>query len=387
MKSILVAALSAALVVALYAAFGRPVEGGGETPDNWRAAPAVTATEDLAAAAAAARLAAAEALRNRFQPVPVAAGGLEAEHLKRGALGRKVKELLASTLGNDWRRMDRLKAATAVHGIVAEYQPEDAAYLLQVFAETKDPAFRWWFAALVRQLKDDVFADAVAEVYRVDPIQASETLGWVGGPKSMAHLTTLLDTQGDADVRSVMFGAIARSTWEGKADYFAKLAGDPRRGDVDRMHAMFALGRHGTDAASLDYLVATALGPEHPVSGLGNLEASHPVRDLRSAAVLGVVQRGDQDALRRLLDAADTPGADPRLAQMVDGHLGSYSGPDLSQFLYARAARRRQVTLGEALMFQRHWNEADRETLAGLRDFAVDDDVKRILDAVLAPPK
>lgn len=382
MKSILVAVLSAALVVGLYVAFGRPPEGGGSGPEGWRPPPAEALP---GSAASAAKPISAPPIRP--EPIGVSASGLEAEHLKRGELGVKVKQLLAATIGEDWRRMDRLKAATAVHGIVANYKPEDAAYLLEVFKETKDPAFRWWFASLVRQLREDVYADALVEVYKVDPIQASETLGWVGGPKSMQNLTALVDGQGDSDVRSTMFGAIARSTWEGKADYFAKLADDPRRADVDRMHAMFALGREGKDQASLDYLLSTALGPAHPVGALGNLDVSHSVKDLRSAAVLGVFQRADQDAIRRLMDAADGAGADPALVTMVDAHLGSYSGPDLSEFLYARIGRRGQAGVNELLVLQRHATENDRDRLRTLLPYAKDPEAKALLESMIAPPK
>ncbi len=383
MKSILVAVLSAALVVGLYVAFGRPPEGGGRTPEGWRPAPAEPLPQNSATPAA--NLTTASPVRPA--PVGVSASGIEAEHLKRGELGAKVKQLLQATIGEDWRRMDRLKAATAVHGIVANYKPEDALYLLEVFNETKDPAFRWWFAALVRQLREDVYADALVEVYKVDPIQASETLGWVGGPKSMQNLTTLVDGQGDSDVRSTMFGAIARSTWEGKADYFARLADDPRRADVDRMHAMFALGREGKDQASLDFLLTTALGPAQPVGALGNLDASHPVKDLRSAAVLGVFQRADQDAIRRLMDAADGAGTDSALVRMVDAHLGSYSGPDLSEFLYARIGRRGQAGVNELLVLQRNATESDRDRLRTLLPYAKDPAAKALLESMIAPPK
>ena len=109
MKSILVAVLSAALVVGLYVAFGRPPEGGGRTPEGWRPAPAEPLPQNSAAQAA--NLSTASPVRPA--PVGVSASGIEAEHLKRGELGAKVKQLLQATIGEDWRRMDRLKAATA----------------------------------------------------------------------------------------------------------------------------------------------------------------------------------------------------------------------------------------------------------------------------------
>jgi hypothetical protein len=377
MKSMFIACAAAAGVVGLYALFAtREAGGGGPLPEGWRGG---VESPDGPGSKPSPPVEPVGASREPFIAPP---GGLEGEHLKRGALGVGVKGLLAATIGANWRMMDRLKAAEAVHAIVASYKPEDAPYLLEVFRQTKDPAFRWWFAALVRQLRDDQLADALLEVYRIDPVQASETMGAVGGPRSMSHLTTLIETQPDSDVRGAMFAAVAGSAWREKSDYFARIAGDERRPDPDRMHALVLLGRLAGDAQSLSYLVDVALGPARPVKDLGNVDPGHPVKDLRSAAVMGAMQRGDPDAARKLMDAADAPSADATLRRLVDDHLATYVGPDLSEFLYSRIERRRRATTGELLHIQRNFRPEDEARLRAFKDFEMNEDARRILSAL-----
>jgi hypothetical protein len=308
-------------------------------------------------------------------------GGVEGEHLKAGELGLRMKALLEFTLGGDWRTMDRARAQQAIAEIAALYKPEDADYLLKVFEATKDPAFRWWFAALVRQIPDDRFADALVEVARVDPVQAGETLGWIGGPKSMANLATLADRQPDAEVRASMYGSVARAKWDGKERYFAALAEDEKRDAFDRMHALAALGRVGTDRASLDYLVATALGPERPTGDLGPLARAYPEKDLRAAAIDGVFLRGDMDAARAMLDAAESAGEESTLAKMVDRSLVGYSGPDISEILIARADRRRKLTLSELILVQRNRAPGDSARLKALSAY-VEPDARELFNAL-----
>jgi hypothetical protein len=378
MKSILVAVLSAALVVGLYVAFGRG-EGGapGLTPDGWRPGPATAATGDVVPVPP-------PVASRTVEPTKPGLFGMEAKHHAKGDLGKAVKDLMMVTIGNDWRMLDRLSAAKAIHAIVSNYKPEDAEYLLEVFRQTKDPAFRWFFAALVRQLKSDVFADAVAEVYAVDPVQASETLGWVGGPRAMQRLREFADSEARLDSRGAVLGAILRSEWDGREDYFARLADDERRPDADRMLALFSLGRVGAGKQTLDYLVETALGPARPVKDLGAQASSHRVHDLRSGAVLGVMQRGDLEATRRLLEAAEAPGADPDFARMVDDHLGGYGGPDLTELIYARAGRRGVVSLHELLQIQKHLTDADRERVRSLGPYVKDAEARTLWEGLVA---
>ncbi|HYC78679.1 MAG TPA: hypothetical protein VEI02_13720 [Planctomycetota bacterium] len=310
-------------------------------------------------------------------------GGLEAEHRRRGKVGEGVRKLMEATFGADWRRTDRRRASEAIAQIVSELKPDDVDYLLRCFEELKDPAFRWQFAWLVRQIPDDRFADALAEVYRIDPRTASDVMAAVAGPRSLAHLTGLYETQPDPEIRAYMIGALSRSSWTGKEEYFARLAADPKRPDSDRAEAFAALGAHGRDRASLDYLLDAALGPERPMRDAeGRVDRADP-KDLRSAAVLGVVLRGDQDAVRTLLDRAENRGDDPAFDRMVDEHLAGYRGPDLSEFVYARAARRRRLSYGELVQLGRAGAELDFARLRTLEPYLEDERTRALYRSYL----
>ena len=127
-----------------------------------------------------------------------------------------------------------------------------------------------------------------------------------------------------------------------------------------------------------------ALGPPQPATGLtGSLAMTHPVADVRSAAVLAVMQRGDQESARRLLEAAD--GADADLTKIVDHHIAGYTGPDLSEFIYSRARRRRgYVSPGEVRHLLRDPERIDRARLRDLLPLIKDPETKELVRKLLS---
>jgi hypothetical protein len=122
-----------------------------------------------------------------------------------------------------------------------------------------------------------------------------------------------------------------------------------------------------------------ALGPAQPVGDLGERNSDHPDRDLRSAAVIAVMKRGDQDLTRRLLQAADVPGVDPAFTRMVDQHLCGYQGADLSRLILDRIDRRGRVSFGEAAYLNNVCTRSDVDRLKGILNLA---DTQAIRDII-----
>jgi hypothetical protein len=95
------------------------------------------------------------------------------------------------------------------------------------------------------------------------------------------------------------------------------------------------------------------------------------------------MQRGDQEAARRLIEAADAAGVDSDLAKMVDHHVSGFNGPDLSELIYQRARKRQYVSAGEIAHLLRDLERVDRARLRDLVPFIRDAETKVLVQKVL----
>jgi hypothetical protein len=145
------------------------------------------------------------------------------------------------------------------------------------------------------------------------------------------------------------------------------------------MVAVECLGRLPADRESRLEAFRLALGPPKPLTDLGERSLLHPVADLRSGAVMAVMASGDSQLTRRLLDAADSPDANPALLLMVDTHICGYAGSDISQVIFDRADRRKTVSRGELLYLNRTCTRDDVEALRRLVDITPQGELRQLL--------
>jgi hypothetical protein len=325
-------------------------------------------------------------------PPPIAGGPvvitgvpeLEALHLKHGRVGAAMRDFLALTRGNHWNNVNRERMQLAIAEL-RHATPDDLPYLLDMFNRTQDPAFRWWFSWVVQQIPDGRFVDAMTEVYRIDPDRGLDALSFINTPAAMDRYLKLMETESNPDVRLHAIVALAHSDWENREESVSEIARDARRAGAERIEALSALGRIGLTAESMALLMETALGPAAPVEALrGYLAASHPVPDVRSGAVLAIMHRGDQEAARRLMEAADASGADPNLTKIVDHHIAVFTGPDLSEFIYDRARRRQFVSAGEVNHLLRDLERVDKARLRELIPLVTDPGAKAFLQKIVS---
>jgi hypothetical protein len=270
------------------------------------------------------------------------------------------------TVGRHWNQVDRTKMQEYMHAAKHGMKEEDVPYLLDLFNRTPDPAFRWWFSWLAQQAPDPRFVEPLTEVYRIDPNRAIQAMAVISGPAARDRYLKLFEAEADPKVREHAVVALSHTDWPDREDVITGIARDQQRAGGERLEAMGALGRTGSTPESLALLMDVALGPKQPVTGLSEANAkAHPVADLRSGAVLAVMTRGDQEAARRLMEAADAPGADPDLSRIVDTQIAHFRGPDISEFIYDRARRRGFLSAGEVRHLVRDPERVDR---ARLRD-------------------
>jgi hypothetical protein len=376
---------TAALVVGAFLAL-RSLRGGsgepGATPEERRPAGAESrAAADKASAAATG--------------AGVLVPGLpevEALHRAHGAVGAAMRTFLATTVGTQWTLVDRARMQEVLHALRYSTREEDLPYLLDLFQRTKDPSFRWWFSWLVPQLAEQMgekfhgekFVDAMTEVHKIDPARGYLALAAINHPAATERFLKLLDAETDPEVSLQAVSAFAQSDWPDKEERIAGFAKDEQRGGAQRMLALGALGRIGTAESSVQLAMDIALGKPQPVTGLtGSLAVSHPIADVRSAAVLSIMQRGDQESARRLFEAADAAGMDSDLSKIVDSHLSAFNGPDLSELIYQRAARRQYVSPGEVHHLLRDLDRVDRARLRELLPLIRDPETKTLIEKIL----
>lgn len=318
---------------------------------------------------------------------------IEALHRQHGKVGGAMRDFLALTAGEDWNLVDRQKMQQVLHTLRYWTSEQDIPYLLDLFERTPGAAFRWWFTWAVWQIEQEMgdrfpgdrFVEPVTQVYRIDKARAYDALTTINRPLATARFERLLEAETDPDMRAFAITTYARADWDGKEDYLTKIAKDGERAGAERIAALDAIARHSTSEDALRMFVDIALGPPIPVTGLkGGFAVSHPVADVRSAAILGVMQRGDQESARRLIEAADRAGVDSDLAKMVDQHLGAFMGPDLSEFIYDRAHRRGYVSPGEVSHLLRDLDHVDRARLREILPLIRDEETKRLVRANLA---
>jgi HEAT repeat protein len=309
----------------------------------------------------------------------------EALHVRHGKVGEAMRAFLAVASGQDWNTVDRQRMQELIHAVSGSATVADLPYLLDLFNGTKDPAFRWWFSWLVQRIPHPHFVDAMTEVYRLDADRAVDALATINSPDATARFMKLFEAEQRAEVRQRAVVAIAHSDWPGKEQIVVQIAGDRAATAAERLEALGALGRVGASPQTATALMDLALGPPAPTGALtGHLAAGHPVADLRSGAVLALMTLGDQEAARRLIEAADAPGADPDFVRIVDLHLGVFRGPDLTELLFDRARRRGFVSAGEVTQLLRDLEAIDRSRLRDLVPLVRDAQAKALLEQVVS---
>jgi hypothetical protein len=385
MRHLAITLATAALVVAVFLSARALRSGPGEIPEPAEPRPDVAESRPPASRPV-------EATMGIGGATVVGVPEIEALHRQHGAVGDAMRKFLAYTVGNEWNLVDRTRMQEVLHALRYGTTEADIPYLLDLFERTKDPAFRWWYSWLVPQLAEEMrerfpaerFVDAMTEVYRLDPARGYVALTHLNKPAATERYFKLLDAESDPQMRLHAIAYVAHSDWPHKEESLARLARDEARAPAERMEALGALGRVGVSEGSLELAMDVALGPPKPLSGLtGSLALTHPVHDVRSAAILAVMQRGDQESARRLFEAADAAGVDSDLAKMVDHHTAGFRGPDLSELIYQRAQRRRYVSPGEVNHLLRDLDRLDRARLRDLLPFIRDAETRKLVETVL----
>ncbi len=383
MRSILLTVVTAALVIGAFVVASAATTSGGSSWMDRLGRPLGVEASPVQAPAAPLPTVLPQ-ISTMTGPVRIdAAPGLEGLHARHGRVGQAMKGILELTIGTEATAVSRERMQEYLHQLKYSWTADDVPYMIDVFKQTSDPTFRKWFPWIVRQVPDERFVDVLSEVYPLDPIQAVDALAAIGKPKAIERISGLAENQSDPELRRHAYSAISHVDWDGRDPFFAGIAEDAKRPDIDRVQALVALGQTGQSHETLDLLMRIATGSARPVKLSGQLAADHPIADMRSAAIMGVMFRGDVDSARRLLDLADQPGVDADFVKLVDQHLAAFQGPDLTEVIYARTARRGMVSSSEILLIARDRTALDRARLATLRPLARDQETRDLLDRVL----
>lgn len=386
MRTALVIALVAGLVVLLswIGDYGTASSPGTLPPsanlagETGSGPPAPRAAQDLTAAAA----------------LPGAPGGVVAATpagfsgrcQAAGEVGAAILRILERTHGQDIRTIDR-NFAFDYHKILVAWAADparkeaDVQLLLEAWSTVPDGTFRWALSWLFEKSGDERFIEPLKQLAGIDPWRMTDALANLGYPRAIDTLVDMIPAIEKPEVRSQARIRLARSGRDGATGYLVRAAADATLTYAERMVAVEVLGLVDNDPSAVDAAMKIALGPAAPVGDLGERNEDHPERDLRSAAVLAVMKRGDQDRVRQLLDVADAPGADRALARIVDLQIGGYLGADLSQVLFARIDRRRKVSLGEARYLNNVCTRSDLVRLKGLIALGETQEVRDLLHA------
>ena len=311
--------------------------------------------------------------------------GLCDEH---GDVGAAVYEIIRKTAGQDHRQLDRRFALEDIARVLQAWHrnPErknaDIDFLVAVWGMVEDPTARYALSWLFRHGKDDRLVEPLVELAKDHPWIAVDSIADQGTTKAMRAIADLRAQLREPSERNQAVLRIARSSWDGATDLLERIYKDDRMTDSERFVAVECLGRRPDDAEARLKAYDIALGPAQPLGHLGaDRDRDHPVRDLRSAAVMAVMQSGDQTLARKLLTAADAPGADSGFASMVDLHIGTYHGADISRLVLDRVDRRRKVSLGEARYFNRVCTAGDIDRLNKMLSWAESAEARQMIQA------
>ncbi len=375
MKSLLLSVVLAALIVAGWVALRPESADWVPTPSDPAASFKPESREVTAVAAVP---------PNATTPtVELYGAHLDDLHRAYGKTGESMRAIIAATVGMQRDQVERAKVTFAIHALMNGLQPGDVDYLAACFDRIEDPSFRWWFQWIVRYVPDEKFIGAVGEIWKLDPAGAADRFCDIGTAKSLERLSSLLETDGDIELRRHAIASVANGKHADRIAWLAKWSDDDKRRPEERAAALIAMGQTSSDPLVVDRLMRAALGPPVAVESWGRLDFEHPVKDLRSAAVLGVMIAGDLPALRTLLERADAPGADPALATMVDRHLAGWNGPDVAELVQARVERRGVLTIGDLRQIARDLPNTPRGRLEALRTQARTPDVAAELERLI----
>ncbi len=379
MRSLLVTLAVAALVVGVWLTFAESVvQRDGTLP--------VTVHD----AAAAAHPVQPVASNQPYDAIgQVAKGGdLGSDLRQRGVVGEGILKLLLLTRGADPRQIDR-SFTQIIHAILQAWVEDparvdaDVQALLRAFDEVHDPAFRYALSWLFEKTKDDRFVDALVTVARTDAQRGLHALGNLGTKEALQRVRALLPVLEDSAARILALQRLAAGNAEGAASLFRQWALAGEKPSDERIVATESLALIEGDPEAARAALELALGPAVPLRDMGERKVDHEIADLRSAAVLALMRRGDLNVFQDLLARADENGADPAFRSIVDAHVHAFQGGDITQLLLARAQRRRRVSYGEAVWFNAHAVAADVVRLRELETHAADARTRELLHAAI----
>lgn len=316
--------------------------------------------------------------------------GLEGLCDERGEVGAAVYEIIRKTVGQDARQLDRRFALEDISRVVAAWhknpgrKDEDIDFLVEVWGMMKDPTARYALSWLFRHGRDDRLVEPLMELVEHHPWIAIDAIADQGTTKAIRAVADLRARLEKPAERNQAVIRVARSNWDGATSFLEQIWQDDRMTDSERFVAVESLARRVDDPEARLKAYDIALGAPQPLADLGHVRnKDHPVRDLRSAAVMAVMQSGDQNLARKLISAADSAGADEGFASMVDLHIGSYYGADISRLVLDRVDRRRKVTLGEARYLNRVCTQSDLDRLHQMVGWAESPEARHMIQAAI----
>ena len=264
----------------------------------------------------------------------------------RTPLGKAVNRLYSDSYGTPPLRIPRERIQAAVHQIIQNLKPEDIPALVNAFESVDDLGFRWALSFALQMVRDDRVVPALGLLFDGDPLRAGEALSRVQSDRAIEEIAAHAPVvDGDAR-RAVLNLHVMRSNWSGCDHWVDSLLASTSLSDYERLDAVTALGWRPVEEG-LPRALDIALGAPQPLSEIGDLEKSHPSKDLRSGAVAAVMRFGDVTGLRKLFAAVDERG-DEALRAMVDRNLITFatSGPDVSELIFERLEKGSRLSPG-----------------------------------------
>ena len=316
--------------------------------------------------------------------------GLEGLCDEYGEVGAAVYEIIRKTVGQDARQLDRKFALEDISRVVAAWhnnpgrKDKDIDFLVTVWGMMEDPTARYALSWLFRHGHDDRLVEPLLELAEHHPWIVVDTIADQGTTKAIRAVADLRAQLREPAERNQAVIRVARSHWDGATDFLEGIWRDDRMTDSERFVAVECLARRYDDPEARLKAFDIALGAPQPMVDLGNVRnKDHPIRDLRSAAVMAVMQAGDQNLARKLITAADTPGADRGFTSMVDLHIGTYHGADISRIVLGRVGQRRKVSLGEARYLNRVCTQDDVQRLTEIAGWAESSEARQLIEAAI----
>jgi len=322
-------------------------------------------------------------------PRPVPTVGLEGLCQKHGAVGSAVYEIVRKSVGQDARTLDRRFAREDIHEILTAWHTDpsrkdaDIDFLVRAWNMVEDPTARYALSWLFRHARDDRVIGPLTELAAHHPWPAVDA---IADQRTELAAVTLVDLKrhlGDEPTRNQATIRIARSGWAGATEHLKDVWTDDRRSDLERLVAVESLAHVSNDPESRLSAFELAVGDARPLSGIGRRATDHPTQDLRSAAVMAVMHSGDQNLARKLLAEAEARQPGDSFVAMVDLHVGTFQGADISRLVLDRVNRRRRVTLGEARYLNRVCTSEDVDRLRQLARWAADAAAQEMIQAAI----